>query len=54
MRQATIEVKARLGSEYQPSDDEIQETLWYYYFDIESSVNYLKGGQNSTSTDVWR
>jgi elongation factor 1 alpha-like protein len=43
MRQATIEVKAKLGSEYQPSEAEIQEALWYYYFDVDSSVNYLKG-----------
>ena len=24
------------------TDDAIMESLWYYYFDVEKTVNYLK------------
>ena len=42
LRLGTIEVRKQLGSEYNPSDSEIQEALWHYYYDIGKSVAYLK------------
>lgn len=25
------------------TDDEIEESLWYYYYDVDKTVNYLRG-----------
>lgn len=42
MRIGTAKVKEGLGSTYQIRDDEIQEALWHYYYDVGKSVTYLK------------
>jgi elongation factor 1 alpha-like protein len=42
MRQGTIEVREALGAAFPASDQEIQEALWHYYYDVAKSVAYLK------------
>lgn len=42
MREGTIKVREALGTAFQVSDKEIQETLWHYYYDVGKSVVYLK------------
>lgn len=41
LREGRLEVRQLLGPDFQKSDRDIEETLWYYYFDISKSVNYL-------------
>src|ERR1700755_3395455 len=43
MRKATIDVKAAINGDFTVTDEEIQESLWYYYFDVDKTVNYLRG-----------
>ena len=42
MRTATIEVRDALGSDSTATESEIQESLWYYYFDVGKTVTYIK------------
>jgi len=42
MADATEDVKAMLGSA-RVSIKEIQDALWYYYFDVDQTVSYLIG-----------
>ena len=42
MRQGVIKVRASLGSGFSVTDNEIQEALWNYYYDVPKSVTYLK------------
>lgn len=42
LRLGTIEVRKQLGTEYDATDAEIQESLWHYYYDIGKAVTYLK------------
>ena len=42
LRLGTVEVRKQLGTEYDATDAEIQESLWHYYYDIGKSVTYLK------------
>ncbi|CAI6332470.1 unnamed protein product [Periconia digitata] len=42
MAAATIKVKEALGGSLKPTDAEIQEALWHYYYDVAKSVSYLK------------
>lgn len=42
MRQGTIEVRQGLGPDFSATDNEIQEALWHYYYDVSKSVSYLK------------
>jgi HBS1 N-terminus len=37
------EVRRLLGDHHDIPDKEIRETLWYYYFDLEKSVEWLLG-----------
>ena len=41
MREALAEARSFLGDEFK--DKEIQDSLWYYYYDVEKTVNYLIG-----------
>ena len=42
MRQGTAEVKAALGVEaHKVSIEQIEEALWYYYYDVDKTVAYL-------------
>lgn len=34
-------VRSTLGSEVTITDEEIQESLWHYYYDVEKTVNYI-------------
>ena len=43
MRRATIDVKTAIRDDFTATDEEIQETLWYYYFDVDKTVDYLRG-----------
>lgn len=42
MRQGTIQVREALGSTVPATDNEIQDALWHYYYDVGKSVAYLK------------
>ena len=45
MRQGTIEVRQLLQSELPPiivTDEEIWESLWHYYYDVDKTVGYLR------------
>ncbi|KAK5192036.1 hypothetical protein LTR47_003493 [Exophiala xenobiotica] len=50
MRLSTIKVREALGPTFQVADNEIQETLWHYYYDVDKSVVYLKNKQKPTAT----
>lgn len=41
LRVGTVQVRSRLGPGVVITDQEIQESLWYYYYDIEKTVNYI-------------
>jgi elongation factor 1 alpha-like protein len=42
MRLGTTKVREALGSDIPATNDEIQEALWHYYYDIAKSVSYIK------------
>lgn len=42
LQKGTVEVRRQLGPENPSTDEEIQESLWHYYYDIARSVTYLK------------
>ncbi|KIW22156.1 translation elongation factor Tu [Cladophialophora immunda] len=48
MQQGTNNVRAALGSAFPVTDNEIQEALWHYYYDVGKSVAYLKNKQKPT------
>ncbi|KAF2760384.1 hypothetical protein EJ05DRAFT_282945 [Pseudovirgaria hyperparasitica] len=52
LRQCTVKVKSALGSEYIISDQEIQEALWHYYYDIHKSITYLKNKHATPTTNL--
>ena len=39
LRQATAKVKSIIGETIDEAT--IKDTLWYYYFDVDQTVNYL-------------
>jgi elongation factor 1 alpha-like protein len=41
MKEALAQARIVLGSEF--PDKEIQDSLYYYYYDVEKTVNYLLG-----------
>lgn len=41
MREGTIKVREALGS-FPATDEEIQDSLWHYYYDVAKTVSYLK------------
>jgi len=42
MRQGTAKVRQALGPKVPVTDNDIQEALWHYYYDVGKSVTYLK------------
>jgi elongation factor 1 alpha-like protein len=43
LQEGTVQVRSALGQGFASiTDNEIQDTLWHYYYDIAKSVNYLK------------
>lgn len=45
MAQGTLEVRQLLQSESPPikvTDEEIWESLWHYYYDVDKTVGYLR------------
>lgn len=42
MRQGTVKVRQALGPNFAVTDNDIQEALWHYYYDVSKSVSYLK------------
>ena len=42
LQQGLAKVRAALGDGYDVSDQAIQESLWYYYFDADKTIVYLK------------
>ena len=43
MERATKKVRDVLGSDVMISDKDIQDSLWYYFYDVEKTVNYILG-----------
>ena len=41
LRQGTIQVRKILGPHIQVTDEEIEESLWHYYYDVDKSIHYL-------------
>ena len=41
LRRGTTEVRSTLGSDFPATDKEIEDSLYYYYYDIQKTVNYL-------------
>jgi hypothetical protein len=35
------------------TDNEIEESLWYYYFDVEKTVNYILGGHHLKPSEMY-
>lgn len=50
LRLGTIEVRKILGGAYQPTDTEIQDALWNYYYDIGKTVTFIKSTDNPRNT----
>ena len=42
LRLGTVQVRAGLGSDSVFTDQEIQEALWHYYYDVGKSVSFLQ------------
>ena len=42
LRLGTVQVRQNLGPAFPATDQEIQDALWHYYYDIGKSVAYLK------------
>jgi elongation factor 1 alpha-like protein len=51
LREGTVKVKAVTGDEF--TDEEIRDSLWHYYYDVEKTVNYLNSMICPTSTSTW-
>lgn len=43
MQAGLAHIRSVVGSTSLISDEEIESTLWYYYFDKEKSVNWILG-----------
>jgi hypothetical protein len=43
MEARILEVRDLLGGQHDIDDIEIEETLWYYYFDVAQTVSWLLG-----------
>ena len=41
LRRGTSEVRQTLGTNFPVTDQEIEDSLYYYYYDVEKTVNYL-------------
>ena len=41
LRRGTLEVRNTLGQEFSVTDREIEESLYYYYYDVPKTVNYI-------------
>lgn len=41
LQEGTTEVRKILGPDVAVTDQEIQESLWHYYYDVEKTVNYI-------------
>ncbi|KEF54481.1 elongation factor 1-alpha [Exophiala aquamarina CBS 119918] len=52
MRQGTIEIRRALGPNFSVTDNEIQEALWHYYYDVSKSVTYIKSVHSLLELDL--
>lgn len=41
LRRGTVDVRNTLGLDFPATDKEIQDSLYYYYYDVEKTVQYL-------------
>jgi len=41
LRRGTVDVRKTLGPDFPVSDQDIEDSLYYYYYDIQKTVNYL-------------
>ncbi len=41
LRRATVEVRNTLGLDFPATDQEIEYSLYYYYYDVQKTVHYL-------------
>lgn len=53
MRQGITAVRKELDASVNASNQEIEDALWYYYFDVAKSVEYIKGNMNRCNNAIW-
>ena len=41
LRRGTVEVRDTLGLDFPATDREIEDSLYYYYYDVQKTVHYL-------------
>lgn len=49
MRAGVLAVRDALGTVVAIADEKIEESLWYYYFDVNKTIAYLKSELTSIS-----
>jgi elongation factor 1 alpha-like protein len=50
----TVAVRAELGDSFPVTDQEIQDSLWHYFYDIAKTVAYLKSEFKTTPAGfIW-
>ena len=51
LRHGTIAVREALEPGLEVSDKEIEESLWYYYFDVDKTLAYLRKRKTSAASE---
>lgn len=46
LAKGTVKVRDVLGPSVQVTDQEIQDSLWHYYYDVDKTVNYILSEQS--------
>ncbi len=41
LRRGRVEVRSTLGPDFPATDQEIEDSLYYYYYDVQKTVHYL-------------
>ena len=41
LRRGLVEVRGTLGQDFPATDQEIEDSLYYYYYDVQKTVHYL-------------
>jgi hypothetical protein len=52
LQEGAAKVKSLLGSDVAVTDKQIQDALWYYFYDIEKSVTFLKNVKKPKQTQA--
>lgn len=52
LQQYTPKVRQALGPNFTATDSEIQDALWYYFYDVSKSVSWLKSTSSAFASDA--